>query len=356
MGIYNRDYYREWRAGGWGLDELTPVVKYLIFANIGVFLLQIFFLRNAPPVSPLDMVRKTNPELDELISKAEDGDAKAFKTLKKKYPGIEKMIKDEDDDGDSIPSFLPGTKVSVVQEWFELDTKKIVQRGQVWRLLTSAFCHDRYGLFHIFFNMLCLYWFGSTLETMYGSREFLLFYLTAAVVSGLAFVGLDLYTGSSVPAIGASGAVMAVMMLYTMHFPEQEIRVCWLFPLQMRWVMAFYLIFDLHPILLAMAGDRIFTGIGHAAHLGGLAFGFLYYRFSWRLDGLLSRLCWPSLKWTGRSRPQLRLLKPTDPAPERLDELLRKISESGQASLTEEERRILKTASDELRSRRGKDV
>jgi membrane associated rhomboid family serine protease len=348
MGIYTRDYYREWRAGGWGLDELTPVVKYLIFANVAVFLLQIFFLRDAH-YSPLDMLRKTNPELDKILTKAEEGDPKALETLKKKHPEIEKML--EDDGDDPLYSLMPNMKVSIVQEWLELDTKKIVHQGQVWRLLTSAFCHDRYSLFHLFFNMLCLYWFGSTLETMYGSREFLLFYLTAAVVSGLAYVGLDLQTGSSVPAIGASGAVMAVMMLYTMHFPEQEIRVCWLFPLQMRWVMAFYLIYDLHPILLAMAGDRIFTGIGHAAHLGGLAFGFLYARHSWRLGSLLS---WtPSLKWT--RRPRLRLVTPTEPKRPRLDELLQKISESGQASLAEEERMILKNASEELKSRRRRD-
>jgi membrane associated rhomboid family serine protease len=353
MGIYSRDYYREWRAStGWGLDALTPVVKYLIFANVAVFLLQIFFLREAR-FSPLDMLRKTNPELDKLLTKAEEGDPKALETLKKKHPEIEKMLKDEDAEDDSVSLFLPRMKISLVQEWFELDTKKIVRHGQVWRLLTHAFCHDRYSLFHVFFNMLCLYWFGSTLETMYGSREFLLFYLTAAVVAGLAFVGLDLYTGSSVPAIGASGAVMAVMMLYTMHFPRQEILVCWIFPLEMRWLMTFYLIYDLHPILLALAGDQIFTGIGHAAHLGGLAFGFLYGRYSWRLEGLVSWLRMPSLKWT--RRPRLRLVTPTEQKPERIDDLLQKIYESGQASLTEEERIILKNASEELKNRRRKE-
>src|SRR5204862_5801370 len=112
--------------------------------------------------------------------------------------------------------------VSILQEWFELDTPKVV-RGQVWRLVTSAFCHSRYDIWHIVFNMLCLYWFGCALEAMYGSREFLCFYLTAAVASGLTFVGLDLYTGSTVPAVGASGAVIAVMMLYTWHYPRETI-------------------------------------------------------------------------------------------------------------------------------------
>src|SRR5579859_5215516 len=133
MGIYTRDYYREWRAGGWGLDELTPVVKYLIFANVAVFLLQIFFLRDAR-YSPLDMLRKTNPELDKILTKAEEGDPKALETLKKKHPEIEKML--EDDGDDPLYSLMPNMKVSIVQEWLELDTKKIVQHGQVWRLLT----------------------------------------------------------------------------------------------------------------------------------------------------------------------------------------------------------------------------
>src|SRR5262249_39604855 len=91
----------------------------------------------------------------------------------------------------------PGKKVSLVQEWAELDTRKLLH-GQVWRLLTHAFCHERFGVFHILFNMLFLYWWGCTIESMYGTREFLAFYLTAAVVAGLAFVGLDLWTGSRI--------------------------------------------------------------------------------------------------------------------------------------------------------------
>jgi rhomboid family protein len=146
--------------------------------------------------------------------------------------------------------------VSIVQESFELDTRKVVYGGQFWRLLTHAFCHSRFGVWHIVVNMLLLYWFGATLESMYGPRESLLFYLTAAVFAGLTFVGLDLYTGSTGPGIGASRAVMAVMMLYTVQFPREQICIGWLFPLEMRWVMLLYLIYDLHPVLLALSGDR----------------------------------------------------------------------------------------------------
>ena len=137
-----------------------------------------------------------------------------------------------------------------------LDTNKVIEQGQVWRLLTHAFCHDRHNILHIVFNMLFLFWFGRTLESMYGSREFLLFYLTAAICAALAYVALDLYTGSPIPAVGASGAVMAVVMLYTMHFPTEEIYICFIIPIQMRWLMVIFVIWDLHPVLLALAGSR----------------------------------------------------------------------------------------------------
>jgi membrane associated rhomboid family serine protease len=252
-------------------------------------------------------------------------------------------------------------RLSVVQDWFELDTTRVVERGQLWRLLTHAFCHDRHAIWHILINMLLLFWFGRTLEMMYGSREFLLFYCTAAVFAGAAYVGMSLYTNSPHSAIGASGAVMAVMMLYTMHFPGETICI-WFIQIQMRWLMLLYLIWDLHPILLSLAGDRMFTGIAHAAHLGGLAFGFLYYRFSWRLERLVAWI--PALKI--RQRPRLQVWK--EPLPEsrpaepetdasRLDEVLQKIHVSGQDSLTEEERAILRAASERLkiRARESKD-
>src|SRR5262249_36864532 len=155
------------------------------------------------------------PQLDKLLSENED-DPDAMEGLRKEYPDLDKLLSGKKQLSDLL---YPPQKVPVFQEWLQLDTKKVVYEGQVWRLLTHAFCHERYFIFHILFNMLCLYWFGCTLEMLYGSREFLLFYLTAAVVAALAFVGMDLYTGSTSPGIGASGAVMAVMMLYTMHFP-----------------------------------------------------------------------------------------------------------------------------------------
>jgi membrane associated rhomboid family serine protease len=321
MGIYNRDYFREWNPSLLKLEG-APVVKYLLLANVAVFLLQIFFVRDPSPA---------------LLEELAQDEARPESVSDKKVQQILRATQ----------------KVSVIQEWFELDSHKVIHDGQVWRLVTHAFCHDRYWLFHIFINMLCLYWFGSTLEFMFGSREFFLFYLMAAIFGGLAYIGLDLYTGSQLPGVGASGAIMAVLMLYTMHFPRETICVCWFFPLEMRWLMIIFLIWDLHPILLTLSGDPFLTGIGHAAHLGGLAFGFLYAKFDWRLESIGSRI--PFLGWQVKDRAQIAKPPssrrgPFDQDASRLDDVLQKISQSGQDSLTDEERTILRNASQRLKN------
>ena len=113
-------------------------------------------------------------------------------------------------------------RVSPVTQVLELDPQRVFH-GEIWRLVTYSFCHAADGrefVWHILFNMLFIGWWGTTLERMYGTREFVLFYLTAAMASGLAFLGLSWLQGDPTPAIGASGAVMAIMASYAIFFPR----------------------------------------------------------------------------------------------------------------------------------------
>jgi hypothetical protein len=203
--------------------------------------------------------------------------------------------------------------------------------------------------------MLILCWFGQRLERMYGSREFLLFYLVAAVCASLAFVALAYYTGSYIPAIGASGAIMAVMMVYVIYYPFEQFLLFWFIPVPLWALLGVYVLYDLHPVLMALAGDQMFTGVAHASHLGGLAFGFLYWRFGWRLEPILDRIV---RRTSGRRVPAPR--RPVvipfpardDDLSERLDEVLKKISQHGRDSLTDAEREILNAASAKYRRER----
>jgi membrane associated rhomboid family serine protease len=396
VGLESRDYVRDGsytsRLAGWGMEPFTPVVKYLIILNVIVFLLQIFVTRTPPEAKEgkapsqesmkrwQEEMQEKAIELDELsrdVAKARlalkrhKGDQAERDQLKADLAQREAEFKEKQEEVRKIneewtkryreefgSGFGFGSRASLVQEWLQLSPDK-VKRGEVWRLLTAAFCHDRILIWHIFFNMLLLYWFGTRLESMYGSREFLLFYLVAAVCGSAAYVGLAWYTGSNTPAIGASGAVMGVMMLYTIYYPFERFMVFWVVPIPLWAMLGLYVLYDLHPVLLALAGDQFFTGVAHAGHLGGLLFGFLYYRFGLRLEAVFGQ------RWKGTRIPRRRSSKPEplrdpiilsypkpDELSERVDQVLQKISEHGKESLTDEERDVLIQASARYRGKK----
>jgi hypothetical protein len=115
------------------------------------------------------------------------------------------------------------------------------------------------------------------------------------------------------------------------------------------WAMlGLYMLYDPHLVLMALAGDPMFTGVAHASHLGGLAFGFLYWRFGWRLEPILDRIAPASPGGKSRAfrKPVILQSSPRDHnLTERVDEVLKKISERGANSLTDAERELLtKTA------------
>jgi membrane associated rhomboid family serine protease len=348
VGFENRDYTREGdytgTMAGWGLDYFSPVVKWLIIVNVAMFLLQVFVTRPFTAADRDLAVERMPARQRELVRQQQ----RAIEEALRKQPKDGQAAEETALDAEALAAAYELTpRVSMIDDWLALDTNKIVYRGQVWRLLTYAFCHDRIWYWHILLNMVALFWFGVTLETMYGQREFLLFYLCAAVFAGLVNVGLDLWLGSSVPAVGASGAVMAVLMLYAIHYPRNTIRI-WFFPLEMRWLVVLYVITTVHPVLLALAGDFVYQEVAHAAHLGGLLFGFLYWKFDLQLERYWDKLP----KWRGADIAQRSAgLSPVRRSAEHqqdqdVDNILRKIAESGEASLTDHERRTLQRASE----------
>lgn len=301
MGISSRDYFRgdDVRSGGGGgwLSD-TPTVRWILFATIGVFILQVVFV-----------TRVVGPR------------------------GI--------------------ANTSIVDQWFAMDVAKVLH-GQVWRLLSYAFLHDRLNPWHIAMNMLVLWFFGCTLERMYGSREFMLFYLVAAIASSVGFTLLSLATNTSGLMVGASGAVMAAFMLYGIHYPRQQVWV-WFIPVEIRFLIAFYVIVDLFPVLQILGGEPVHTGVAHAAHLSGLLFGWLYWRQHWRFERILSGGLgsWVSQWKRRRVRSQLKVFAPTPEEPSdieaEVDRILAKIHEHGSASLTEREQSLLKRASEKYK-------
>ena len=238
-----------------------------------------------------------------------------------------------------------------------------VMHGQVWRLLTYAFLHAT--IWHILFNMLALWWFGTDLEDMYGPREFLAFYLLSAFLGGLAYLfGVLLHLQDALPCLGASGAIVAVLILYACHFPTRVIYLFMVVPVP-AWGFALLMVgWNLYNYL---NGAR--DGTAYMVHLGGAAFGFLYHYYHWRvLNWLPSFSGWQRQ----RARPNLRVYHDEEPAAApvpvasaapaadvdeqleaKVDALLEKVARLGQNSLTDSERQVLMRASEVYRKRRS---
>ena len=141
-------------------------------------------------------------------------------------------------------------------------------------LLTSMFLHG--GFMHLAGNMLFLWIFGDNVEHRLGRSAFLMAYLATGVAAALGDTLLRL--GSSVPSVGASGAISGVLGLYFLWFPRNRVRIfAFLFPFLMdvielpaRWVLGMYVVLDnLLPLLLTGGAG----GISYGAHIGGFGAG-----------------------------------------------------------------------------------
>jgi membrane associated rhomboid family serine protease len=265
-----------------------------------------------------------------------------------------------------ILQLLTGENTGWFTNLFVLDVDKVLH-GEVWRLVTHAFLHSPHDLWHIVFNMALLWWFGSDMEDHYGRWEFLAFYLLAAVAGGLGFTlaGMAGLNGGIIgghqQALGASGAVTAVLVLCAFHYPSRVLYVFFFLPVPIWLFVIGSVAFDCINFL-----NQQHSGVAVTGHLGGALFGFLYYQQHWHLLNAWSRLrTWQRQLF----RPRLRVYReePREPVhvaappPSRdvdeqleakLDAVLEKVARSGQDSLNDHERQILMRASEIYKRRR----
>jgi len=291
MGIYDRDYERN---GGYGqqpgmqLGGPRTLTTNLVLLTFGIFLLQMFTVASPPDAG--------------WVTRYGSLYADVFK-----YPWL------------------------------------------CFQFLTYGFLHDTGDLRHIIFNMLGLWFFGRAVEQHYGRTEYLAFYLVAIVFAGLTWcVAQWLMFGTQVHIgmLGASGGLSAVLILFALNYPKQRIYIWGILPVP-AWAFAIFFVGSDVMGALNRSGNVAYT-----AHLGGALFALLYYRSGWRVSHWLpSKFSLPK----ARSRSKLRIHAPEDDAlktDQRVDEILQKINEQGQESLTWRERRVLEKASQEYQRKR----
>jgi membrane associated rhomboid family serine protease len=141
----------------------------------------------------------------------------------------------------------------------------------VWTWFTSIFAHG--GLVHLLFNAIVIYFFGQQVERYIGSREFTLLFLGSGVLAGLGHVAVELLRGGQLnPALGASGAALAILGVLTVLNPDLRVYLYFLIPVPIWAITAFYGFVSISGVL----GVQILPGVADAAHLVGLVVGLAY--------------------------------------------------------------------------------
>jgi rhomboid family protein len=211
----------------------------------------------------------------------------------------------------------------------------LVMGGQFWRLITSDYLH--WNFWHLFVNMLGLYFLGRPLEQLWGAKRFFVTYTVAGLLGSLFFMSLNLLGWLPMgTAVGASGCVLGLLGAAAVLFPHAEVYIYFLFPVKIRVVAAVMGIWYLWNIL--MTGQN--AG-GDACHLAGLAYGVW-----WAMKG---ESWWNGLRRHARTKPfepagfKQRIRQRQSDA-ELIDRILSKVHERGIGSLTRSEKESLAAA------------
>jgi membrane associated rhomboid family serine protease len=242
-----------------------------------------------------------------------------------------------------------------------------------WTVVTYMFVHA--WLAHLAFNMFTLWMFGPRLEYEWGTRTFVWFYLWCGVGGAIAHLVFAQHSA----VVGASGAISGVLVAYALRWPDEEVYLFGVIPMRSRWLIAAMLAMNI--IFALSPGSRI----DWTAHLGGMAFGWIFLRL-YSMGGINRVRGWVSAvpdesedmpRAVPRGRPPmrdraggvdevversnaiiLRESKPVQHAPRqetpkeyaaRVNRVLDKISQQGIGSLTRDERQVLEEMSRKLR-------
>jgi len=237
--------------------------------------------------------------------------------------------------------------------WGNYNVDQGLLGGQFWRFVTYQFLHA--GFFHIFFNLLVLYFFGPMVESWLGSKRFIGFYLTcgvggAVLYTVLAFAAPGLFPQGEMARyqgmVGASGCIFGVLVAAARVAPNQTVMLL-IPPIPMKMKTLVYVLLGMN-VLMVLVGARN-TG-GSVAHLGGAAVGFLLMLRPGVLnifEGRLFREIGESVAEQRRERQQ----KQQRAADEEIDRILLKVHREGLQSLNRQERRTLQQATESKRGR-----
>jgi membrane associated rhomboid family serine protease len=190
----------------------------------------------------------------------------------------------------NVAMFLATLVYSPIIDYLGLSPRIIVEDLWIWQLATYLFLHG--GPVHILFNMLGVWMFGVELERLWGTRQFLKYYAITGIGAGLTVLAVGILGGESsvtyrAVTIGASGALYGLLVAFAVYFPDRPLLMFLLFPIPAK-----YFVMIVGALAFLSTPN---SGVSEAAHLGGLAIGYLYLRAG--RGGLTAELKYRYLKW-----------------------------------------------------------
>ncbi len=173
----------------------------------------------------------------------------------------------------NVALFLAQQLVPALITTLGLVPAAVVEDFRFWQLGTYMFLHG--GVFHLLFNMLALWMFGTELERIWGTRYFLKFYFVTGIGAAALTVLVSLVFSPALygsVVIGASGAIYGLLLAYALYFPDRPIYLYLVFPIPAKY---FVMIIGALAFYSSMGQT---SGVANATHLGGLVVGYLYLK------------------------------------------------------------------------------
>ena len=245
---------------------------------------------------------------------------------------------------------LVGINIDYVQ-FVSLSSNPANLMWKPWSLLTYAFFHA--GIMHIIFNLLVLNFAGRLFMTYFTGKQLLGLYVLSAIFAGVIYILIFYILNISAPLVGASAAIMAILVATTTYNPMMELRLLIIGNVKLWHVTAVIILIDLMQIRSDNMG-------GHISHLAGALFGFIFIKLLQNgtdCSKIVSTVLnfFTNLFRKKESTPFRKVHKnyskpveksiskivTKDKSQQQIDEILDKISQSGYDSLTKEEKEFL---------------
>ena len=226
---------------------------------------------------------------------------------------------------------------------FGLVPKLVWSQLKIWQPFTYMFFHG--DIWHVLINMFVLWMFGSELERVWGKKNFLRFYFITGVGSGLGTMLFGLQ--STIPIVGASGAIYGVLLAYGVMFPNRTVYLYGIIPIKSIWF-----VIGIGAIAFFSSFNNV-TNISHLTHLFGMIIGYIYLKRPIHFRSLWFSVFKKVLEY--RIQNQEEKISRSVEIERDLNSILDKINREGFKSLTQEEEERLYKNSKNLSKGKKKD-